>query len=273
MATVNPHTTRATGTVLTAAIYNADHQNHITNASAVNVETVAGTASIANHEGRITTLEGAGGFALPVGVVVDYGGAAAPTGWLLCFGQAISRATYAALFTAISTTFGAGDGTTTFNVPDYRGRVSAGQDDMGGTSANRLTTAGGLDGDVLGGVGGAETVALVLANLAAHTHTGPSHTHTFSDTATTGNASADHAHSVTMALQGTGAGNNPIEGLGTGGGTSTTSSSGSLHTHSVTVSGTTGAGGTGATGSTGTGTAHANVQPTLIMNKIIYTSV
>lgn len=63
--------------------------------------------------------------ALP-GVVCMYGGVAAPTGWLLCQGQAINRATYAVLFAAIGTTHGAGDGSTTFNVPDMKGRVPVG---------------------------------------------------------------------------------------------------------------------------------------------------
>ena len=62
------------------------------------------------------------------------------------------------MFTAIGTTYGVGDGSTTFALPDMRGRIAAGQDDMGGTSANRLTGAGsGFDGDILGGVGGTET--------------------------------------------------------------------------------------------------------------------
>jgi microcystin-dependent protein len=63
---------------------------------------------------------------VPAGVVSPYAGSSAPTGWLLCDGAAISRSTYATLFTAISTTFGAGDGSTTFNVPDMRGRMAQG---------------------------------------------------------------------------------------------------------------------------------------------------
>lgn len=63
---------------------------------------------------------------LPSGVVMSYGGASAPFGWLLCDGAAVSRTTYADLFAAISTTFGVGDGSTTFNVPDLRGRVPLG---------------------------------------------------------------------------------------------------------------------------------------------------
>jgi microcystin-dependent protein len=108
----------------------------------------------------------------PAGFVAPYAGTTAPDGWLFCYGQAISRTTYADLFTAISTTFGVGDGSTTFNVPDIRGRVIAGKDDMGGSSANRLTDqTGGLDGDTLGDTGGAETHTLTEAQMPAHTHT------------------------------------------------------------------------------------------------------
>lgn len=107
----------------------------------------------------------------PVGSIVDYAGLTAPTGWLLCFGQAISRTTYAALFAVISTTYGVGDGSTTFNLPDLRGRVIAGQDDMGGSSANRLTgLSGGVDGDVLGAVGGEEAHTISSSQMPSHTH-------------------------------------------------------------------------------------------------------
>lgn len=109
--------------------------------------------------------------AVAPGAVIAFAGAAAPTGWLLCYGQAVSRETYADLFAAISTAHGVGDGSTTFNLPDLRGRVVAGKDDMGGASANRLTDQdGGVNGDVLGDVGGSETHVLTEAQLAAHTH-------------------------------------------------------------------------------------------------------
>jgi microcystin-dependent protein len=99
-------------------------------------------------------------FVQPIGVILPYGGTSAPTGWLLAYGQAVSRTTYAALFAVYSTTYGVGDGSTTFNVPDLRGRVVAGQDDMGGTSADRLTgVTSSVDGDALGGTGGTETQA------------------------------------------------------------------------------------------------------------------
>lgn len=108
---------------------------------------------------------------VPAGTILPTGCTAAPTGYLLCYGQAVSRTTYSALYTAIGTTFGAGDGSTTFNLPDLRGRVVAGQDDMGGTSANRLTgLSGGVDGDVFGASGGLESHTLTTAQIPAHTH-------------------------------------------------------------------------------------------------------
>jgi microcystin-dependent protein len=118
----------------------------------------------------ISSGTGAVGF-MPVGVVVPFAGSTAPAGWLLCFGQAVSRITYAGLFLTISTTYGSGDGSTTFNLPDLRGRVVAGEDDMGGTAASRLTAAGsGITGTTLGASGGTETHTLTTAQIPSHRH-------------------------------------------------------------------------------------------------------
>lgn len=76
---------------------------------------------------------------LPAGVIAPYAGSTAPTGWLACDGSAVSRTTYSALFTALSTTWGVGDGVTTFNVPDLRGRSPIG--DGTGTVAESVTDA------------------------------------------------------------------------------------------------------------------------------------
>lgn len=105
---------------------------------------------------------------LPVGAMLDFGGAAAPTGYLLCYGQAISRTTYAVLFAIIGTTFGVGNGTTTFNVPDFRGRTGIGKDNMGGSSANVCTDT---LADTLGGKDGHQTHTLIDAEMPSHTHT------------------------------------------------------------------------------------------------------
>lgn len=104
---------------------------------------------------------------LPAGSVTTYAGSTPPNGWLLCNGQAVSRTAYAALYTAIGTTYGAGDGSTTFNVPDLRGRVPAGLDNMGGSDAGRLDWA-----NTLGTAGGAQTHTLTAAEsgLPAHSH-------------------------------------------------------------------------------------------------------
>ena len=101
---------------------------------------------------------------LPAGMIMPYAGTAAPTGWLACDGSAVSRTTYADLFTAISTTWGVGDGSLTFNLPDLRGAFLRGtgahgtETDAGGTAftgpavgayqddqMQRITGGGGSD--------------------------------------------------------------------------------------------------------------------------------
>lgn len=93
--------------------------------------------------------------------------AAAEPGWLLCYGQAVSRTTYVSLFGKIGVTYGSGDGSTTFNLPDRRGRAAFGKDDMGGSAANRLTNAvSGVAGSTLGAAGGDQ-------RLQQHAHSMP----------------------------------------------------------------------------------------------------
>jgi microcystin-dependent protein len=93
------------------------------------------------------------------------------------------------LFAVIGTTYGAGDGSTTFNVPDLRGRVATGKDNMGGTTASRITTAiSGVNGLTLGAVGGNES-------LHGHTHVQDSHNHTQNPH---NHSQTNHTHSNTI---------------------------------------------------------------------------
>jgi len=107
--------------------------------------------------------------AVPTGAVLPYAGSSAPTSYLLCDGTAIDRSTYAALFSAIGTAYGAGDGSTTFNVPDLRQRFPLGKAASG-------------TGATLGDSGGTINHTHTYTDVINHTHvvsvTDPGHTHT-----------------------------------------------------------------------------------------------
>jgi len=185
-----------------------------------------------NNTELMTPLRVAQAAGVPTGSVMPYAGTSAPSNWLFCYGQGLSTTTYAGLFSAIGYTYG-GSGSS-FNVPDLRGRVVAGQDDMGGSSANRLTGAsGGVNGDTLGAAGGDEGHQLTEAELAAHTHGAGSYT------ATVNRQQEGQPIGSTFQIVDTNAGN-PFN---------------------VSV--------TGSSGSTGSGSEHNNVQPTMILNYII----
>lgn len=197
-------------------------------------------------------LDGAVG-ALPPGVVMPYAGATEPAGWLLCAGQAVSRTTYGALFAAIGTTYGTGNGSTTFNLPDLRGRVVAGRDNMGGTAASRLTSTTITSGaETLGNVGGGQTHLLTGAEsgTSAHGHTAssgqdsPDHTHNSQYPNLNVSVSAGSGYNATNTWE--------IQ--------KTTTGASARHTHSITVNNATAA---------NASSAHNNVQPTMIMNYII----
>lgn len=117
-----------------------------------------------------------------IGTILPFAGANAPTGWTLCYGQAVNRTgTYADLFAKISTIYGPGDNSTTFNLPDLRGRVPIGLDNINGTNAGIITI---VNGTTLGAKAGEEKVTLQANETAlpAHTHgiTDPQHNHGFS---------------------------------------------------------------------------------------------
>jgi microcystin-dependent protein len=175
--------------------------------------------------------------------MMDWGDDAAPPRWILCQGQAISRATYAGVFAVYDTKYGAGDGSTTFNLPNYKGKTSAGADEG----------AGILTGATLGAVLGAQAITLTEAQMPVHGHT------------LTMNAVPNHTHGYTR--------------YGSANGWSWDDGGGAAYTdlNRSSTGDTTGGGGahtpTGTVGNNGGGASHSNVQPTLVANKIMYTGV
>ena len=212
----------------------------------------------ATISGVDTLTNSSGGAFVPTGVIQMYGGSSAPTGWLLCDGTAVSRTTYASLFTAIGTNFGVGNGTTTFNLPDLRGRSPIG-----------AGTGSGLTARTLGTNYGAETHTLSTSELPSHTHS-----NTVSG-GNTGNMSANASHTHTPAVDNVqlGRGAYGFSALGGGyqgllilrgsdSGSSCTNTSTSVeHTHTFTPS--------ISNASAGSGGAHANLHPVLTINYII----
>ena len=173
-----------------------------------------------------------------IGEEIAFFGSTLPSGVLWCAGQAVSRTTYAALFAVLATTYGTGDGTTTFNLPDMRGRAGFGRDDMNGSAASRITNAvAGITATTLGAAGGDQ-------NVGAHGHTATQASHTHTVTSPTGSTAY-------------------TETYGTGG-TNAYNISGSLTTNSATPAITVASGGTGVAG---------NIPPAIIRNVGIYAGV
>lgn len=118
-----------------------------------------------------------GGVAVPTGQVATFAGVSPPDGWLLCDGSAISRTIFANLFASIGTTWGSGDGTSTFNIPNLVGRFPYGAEASGPYS--------------VGGQGGSNSTTLTTNQLPVHSHplVGKAHTHTIND--------PGHLHTIT----------------------------------------------------------------------------
>ena len=94
----------------------------------------------------------------PVGSISLFAGTTAPNGWLICDGSAVSRTTYANLFSVIGTTYGSGDGSTTFNIPNLKGKIPVGLD------------SSDTSFDTLGETGGEKTHTLTIDEMPSHNH-------------------------------------------------------------------------------------------------------
>lgn len=169
----------------------------------------------------------------PIGMMIPVAMDSAPgvgSGWLTCDGSLVSRTTYAALFAAIGIAYGAGDGSTTFKLPDLRGKVVV----------PRLGTQAEVD--TVGEAGGEYTHVLTIPELAAHSH--------FNNT---GTESATHTHTltgITQATQVTGTGGGFTAG---GPGTFVTGTESATHTHPISID--------------GTNTPHNNMQPYQVIGR------
>jgi microcystin-dependent protein len=246
--------TTSSGNVTVTTLATLPSNTSIGSVSATEIGYLDGVTS--NVQAQInTTLE----YVAPTGSIIIWSTNTPPSNWLLCNGATVSRTTYAALFSVIGTTYGAGDGSTTFVVPNLMGRVPVGRD------SNQT------EFDTLAETGGAKNVTLAITNLPSHTHTGTTTTDSHSHSGTTSSAGA-HTHTVsdagdgavTVGLSGstTGVANNVFA-------TRTTSSNGS-HTHTYTTS-TDSHSHTFTTAATGSGTAFSIIQPYLVLNYIIKT--
>lgn len=139
---------------------------------------------------------------VPTGAIFSFPLDAPPTGYLVCDGSAISRTTYANLFALLGTTYGAGDGTTTFNLPDYRGKFLRGHDDGAGIDPDAATRQDRGDGTTGDNVGTQQNGA-----MASHLHqidppstsstSAGSHNHSTPNTFITSGTSGNHTHSTT----------------------------------------------------------------------------
>lgn len=113
-----------------------------------------------DHDGRNSgqVAGAAGNIQVPFGAIIEWPGSAAPAGWHLCDGTAISRTGNPRLFALFGTTYGVGDGSTTFNLPNLKGRIPVGRD------------SGQTEFDTLGETGGAKTHTLTVPEIPSHTH-------------------------------------------------------------------------------------------------------
>jgi len=165
---------------------------------------------------------------MPVGSVISYAGSSAPNGWLLAYGQEISQTTYSNLYAVIGITYctafhGSGGGCSVgnFRLPDLRGRLVSGKDNMGGVQANRISSS--MNGTTLGISGGSDSFSLAMENLPHHVH----------NVSLNSNATGVHLHNIVLSASGSGVHNHASAAYSTA--TSDPGAGSALSTHGHTL--------------------------------------
>jgi microcystin-dependent protein len=230
----------------------------------------------------------------PSGTIKIYAGVDEPNGYLICDGRAVSRTTYADLFAAIGTRYGSGNGSTTFNIPNLKGKVIVGYDSADASF------------NTLGKTGGSKTHTLTISEMPSHTHTQNAHNHIqnpHNHTGSSGNQSTSHTHSGTTSSAGSHGHTGRFKyfnGMTSGSDwavlrrvvsedsydgtvtithtdagahthTMTTGNQSASHNHTITINNTTptNVATTATNNNTGGGGAHNNLQPYIVFNYII----
>lgn len=196
---------------------------------ATSVDVEAMTAGRLLHAANVPLL------GLPAGTILYFAGTSAPTGFLKANGAVISRLVYSKLFEVIGTTFGAGDGSSTFKIPDLRGEFLRAWDDGRGVDTGRSL------GTAQDGLVAAHTHTGTISSAGAHTHTGTAvsggdHSHTIPKSITTGGDGPGYEYNAF-----TRSGNGPNTGVGGAHSHALSIDSDGAHTHTITIDNNVGA--------------------------------
>jgi microcystin-dependent protein len=208
-----------------------------------------GQLFFASDTKALSLYGGSWGAVCPTGIVSPFAGATAPEGWLLCDGTAVSRSTYAALFALVSTTYGVGDGSTTFNVPNLKGRTVIGV----GLGVDAIPVTG-----VIGVAQGAATVTLTSAESGL-----PAHAHSVTNFNTVDGA-GNHTHTINADQNNTprASGGSDVNKWFDSGASRSTNAAGA-HNHNIPDHNTNN------NTAANAASAHTNIQPSLPLNYII----